>query len=354
MLTTCPNCGTNFSVPDTALGRDGRKLKCAKCGHLWFQSPLRLEEDEPLGDAFDLAAVAPGPEPAPAPEPEAEPLPTFDLTPDPVPAGGRRPDLDFAPEPTFGRAAPQAELEEPPAGLMELGTRPVPDLFAPPADEPRHRGGIAALWALLALLVLGGLGGAAYYFQDPLVEAVPEAGTLLTSVGLRHEQLGAGLELRKAGSPERFVRNDTEVLRVCGLIVNVSDRLRPVPTMKLVLLDKAGQPVQEELARPPVSMLAPHPQGSVPFCILRDRPDPNAVEVVVVFSDQDAANAPVARPLDRAPARPAPAEAPAAPAPEGDSPSVPAAPSAPAGEAPPAPAPAPAPVQAPTPARPAP
>ncbi|MEO0034371.1 MAG: hypothetical protein RLZZ501_394, partial [Pseudomonadota bacterium] len=317
-------------------GRDGRKLKCAKCGNVWFQSPLRLEEDEPLGDAFDLAATAPGPDP----EPEAEPLPTFDLAPDPVAAEARLPDLDFAPEPTFGRAATQAEPEEPPAGLMELGTRPVPDLFAPPADEPRHRGGIAALWALLGLLVLGGLGGAAYYFQDPLVEAVPEAGTLLTSVGLRHEQLGAGLELRKAGSPERFVRNDTEVLRVCGLIVNVSDRLRPVPTMKLVLLDKAGQPVQEELARPPVSMLAPHPQGSAPFCILRDRPDPNAVEVVVVFTDQDAANAPMARPLDRAPARPA--DAPPPPAPEGDGPSVPAAPPAPAGEAPPAPAPTPA------------
>jgi len=307
MLTTCPNCGTNFSVPDTALGREGRKLKCAKCGETWFQTPLRLEEEEEEPPFLPAAAVL---------EPEPEPEPDFGFAPfnpvaskaEPEPAPSP-PDFDFSLKPpsTADRAPPV--FEEPPEGLLEAGSQPVPEFFAQAAEEPRHRGGVAALWGVLGLLVLGGLGGAAYYFQDPLVDLVPEAGPVLASVGLRHEVLGAGLELRKAGSPERFVRNDVEVLRVCGLIVNISDHQRPVPTMKLVLLDKAGQAVQEELARPPVSTLAPQPQAAAPFCILRERPDPNAVEVVVVFSDQAAPEAPVARPLDRLAPRPTPAEA---------------------------------------------
>jgi len=348
MLTTCPNCGTNFSVPDAALGREGRKLKCAKCDTVWFQTPLRLEDDEP--GAFDFAPE-PEPDAAPVSLPAADDGLGLDLDLDPTPTAPaaaaaaaaeepRLPDLDFAPEPPFGRAGRAEPIDEPPPGLMEAGAQPVPKMFAPPPEDSRHRGGVAALWAVLGLLVLGGLGGAVYYFQDALVDLVPEAGPVLTQIGLRHERLGAGLELRKAGSPERFVRNEVEVLRVCGLIVNISDRLRPVPTMKLVLLDKAGQAVQEELARPPVNTLSP--QAPAPFCILRERPDPNAVEVVVVFSDQDAAKAPIARPLERAAPRPAVEEEAPAAAPPGAAPGEPAlaAPAAPAPAPPPAPPPA--------------
>ena len=46
MLITCPACGTNFSIPDSALGTSGRKLKCAKCAHKWFQTPLVMEDED--------------------------------------------------------------------------------------------------------------------------------------------------------------------------------------------------------------------------------------------------------------------------------------------------------------------
>ena len=44
MRVTCPNCGSKFKVPDKALGTTGRKLKCGKCEHKWFQKP---EADAP-------------------------------------------------------------------------------------------------------------------------------------------------------------------------------------------------------------------------------------------------------------------------------------------------------------------
>jgi hypothetical protein len=65
--------------------------------------------------------------------------------------------------------------------------------------------------------------------------------------------------------------------------------------------------VQEKLAQPPVAELAP--QGTTSFKIMLERPDPNAVEVVVVFVDgaQGKGAAPAAPPA-------APAVAPAPPA----------------------------------------
>jgi len=331
MLITCPNCGTNFSIPDAALGTDGRKLKCAKCGHKWFQTPLRLEIEE--DDVLDLDFL---PQPEPAAAPSFSSLEAEDsFSPQPRPTFSSFPDLEPPPVPSFGSRLPPERPEiDLSHGLLDEDQSPVPDVFA--TRHEKSRGGTAALWAVLVLLVLGGLGGAVYYFQDQIVDIVPEAGDLLTQAGLRHEKPGAGLELRKAGTPERFVLNDVDVLVVRGIIANVSDRIRAVPTMKLVLLDKAGQPVQEKLARPPATAL--DPQGTTSFKILLERPDPSAVEVVVVFVESaDAAAlpptktaasppavpaAPAVAPPPAAPVSPAPVQAPAPPPPPSAQPAI--------------------------------
>jgi predicted Zn finger-like uncharacterized protein len=330
MLITCPNCGTNFSIPDAALGTTGRKLKCAKCGHKWFQEPLMvMDEDDTDLDLSGPSFSSPSAFSAPPPmaEPDYRREPSFDEPPR-MSSGSASSDLDdidldSPPIPNFGsRIKPEHNDDDRSAdSLLDDGPQPIPDVFS--TASPEGKKGTGFLWVLLVLLVLGGLGGAAYYFQDMLVEAVPEAGELMSQAGLRHEKPGAGLELRKAGTPERFVHNDTDVLVVRGIIANITDRVRPVPTMKLVLMDKNKQPVQEKLSQPPVSAL--DPQGTASFKIMLERPDPNAVEVVVVFVESGeakmAAPPPAPKPLappttpDVAPA-PAPAPAPvAAPAP---------------------------------------
>lgn len=338
MLITCPACGTNFSIPDSALGTAGRKLKCAKCAHKWFQAPLVMEEDDTdldlAGPSFgksDFSGVS-------------DFNPVRDDTVFDAPRPAARPsapadddfDLDAPPVPSFSNRLPPDEGMEHmgESNLLDDGPQPVPDLFATPASEGKK--GTGVLWVLLVLLILGGLGGAGYYFQDQLVEAVPEAGELLGQAGLRREKPGAGLELRKAGTPERFVHNDTDVLVVRGIIANVTDRSRPVPTMKLVLMDRNKQAVQEKLSQPPVTELAS--QGTVSFKIMLERPDPNAVEVVVVFVDvAEAKPGSVPPPVPAIPAPPAQVTAPApAPVP------APAAPAAPAADTPPAPAAPPA------------
>lgn len=44
MLIRCPQCSTAFNVPTSAIGESGRKVKCTKCSHIWFQEPLKTKD----------------------------------------------------------------------------------------------------------------------------------------------------------------------------------------------------------------------------------------------------------------------------------------------------------------------
>jgi len=77
MIITCPACATRYLIDPVQIGSDGRRVRCAKCGHAWAQAgaKLRVEPD-----------VVRAPE-APREIPEGSNLPAF---PRPVP---RRPNL---------------------------------------------------------------------------------------------------------------------------------------------------------------------------------------------------------------------------------------------------------------------
>jgi len=37
MYISCPNCQTKFVVPNNQIGINGRRVKCSKCSHIWYQ-----------------------------------------------------------------------------------------------------------------------------------------------------------------------------------------------------------------------------------------------------------------------------------------------------------------------------
>ncbi len=47
MIIVCPECNTRFMLSASAIGEDGRDVRCAKCGHEWHAPPPR-NAPEPL------------------------------------------------------------------------------------------------------------------------------------------------------------------------------------------------------------------------------------------------------------------------------------------------------------------
>ena len=68
MILTCPACSTRYLVDAAAIGADGRRVRCARCGNSWTQ--------QPPADAPKPVDLTPPPS-EPAPIPPGSNLPAF-------------------------------------------------------------------------------------------------------------------------------------------------------------------------------------------------------------------------------------------------------------------------------------
>ena len=48
MLLVCPKCKANYEIPRRAVPIGGREVKCADCGHSWFQTRTKKSNDDKL------------------------------------------------------------------------------------------------------------------------------------------------------------------------------------------------------------------------------------------------------------------------------------------------------------------
>lgn len=84
MIQTCPACGTRFALPDNAFAQGPRKLRCAKCQHVW------------RSDANGI--VLPEAEPAAPPVPIVTQRPVRNFTPPPLPPSALTQNIERAAE----------------------------------------------------------------------------------------------------------------------------------------------------------------------------------------------------------------------------------------------------------------
>ncbi len=150
MHLTCPQCHTEYEVPDAALIGRARTLRCGDCGTK-FTAP-----------ALPVPAVA---EPVAAPEPLPEIPPHGDIVQQEIAA---EPEASFEPAaeeiaPVIPATEPQAVIpdetpEETVAPLSATRTIPAPPKFtvpSPPAAPKPNRGlGISILIVVLAIAIV--------------------------------------------------------------------------------------------------------------------------------------------------------------------------------------------------------
>ncbi|QZD91427.1 zinc-ribbon domain-containing protein [Qipengyuania xiapuensis] len=253
MIIACPACSTRYVVPDSAIGVDGRTVRCAKCKHSWFQEGSSAEAVSE-SEAVAAPAPTPAPPPPPPPAPQAE-LAGEVAESQPVPTTSAReslPDFDETPPPSYDEPAHRepsfdAQPEEEPVHEDDLVSR----FDRSPPFGPRRN--TLKLWtwaaAIFALLAAGALFAMTRYgtptwwpVEKPLFgEAQPD------------------LQIAFPADQQRWreLENKTWMFTARIEVTNTAREARKLPPVLIVMLDQRERQVYSWVVQPPQPTLAP-------------------------------------------------------------------------------------------------
>ena len=261
MIITCPACATRYVVPDSAIGVDGRSVRCAKCRTSWFQEGSEAELAEAGAPA---AAKAPAPKPAtPRAEPAAARAPQPAPSPQPEPqAPAANPGFSISGE-EDGEDAPAAENAAPPPPTEEtVRVPPVREQdysededYSQFDSEPpfRPRRNPLKLWtiaaSIFAVIALGTVAAASYWGMPDWVPVTrPVFG--VGDNDLVFDFPDQRQDLRK-------LPNGTVFFGARGTVTNTGPESRNVPPILVVLRDEHDRIVYQLELNAPKSTLAP-------------------------------------------------------------------------------------------------
>ncbi len=183
----------------------------------------------------------------------------------------------------FPRTLDIAPVELAPAGAAAgVGATAAAGTAQLPALPRRRRSAWATVaWALFFIVLLSG-GVAAIAARDDVVALWPPATRLYAMVGLPVPLPGIGLELRKT-VPAFTTENGVRTLVVEGEVANISQTVRDIPPLKVVLRDRDGGELQSlsfSVAEPRLM-----PGASAAFRTSVPQPNPAATSVLVTIGD---------------------------------------------------------------------
>jgi predicted Zn finger-like uncharacterized protein len=275
MIIACPACGTRYAVPDSALGAEGRTVRCAKCKHSWFQEPLETvamttaatpEKGAPPPPSPSSPAQVETSEPdAPAPLPE--PSVSHWRSDETVDAKTER-EADSAARVLrqgSSNAAP-ADDDTPPVGALPDGETIAPPVFddAEEADEGEfsqfgysapftRRRNTAKMWTLAAVLfaalATGTIAAVNYYgLPDWAPFARPTFGM---------GKQGLDLNFPPDQNRSETLASGEAIFRVRGTISNDARETLAVPNLLIVFRDERERQVANWVVAPAKRELAP-------------------------------------------------------------------------------------------------
>lgn len=236
MIIACPACSTRYAVPDTAIGPEGRTVRCAKCRHSWFQEP---------GPGLDSLT----PEAAPPPVRKRSPVPQ--AAPPPPPA----------PEPAPDRAGTAADApDEPipaPPPLRPAAAAPAAgggDVSQFEAEPPfRRRRNPLKLWtwaaAIFAVLAAGTIVAVSYWgLPDWVPVSRPTFGAAQPDIVL---------DFPPEQQDRHQLPSGAEYFGASGTITNTGSTAQRVPPILIVLRDARERIVFSWEVQPPKRVLGP-------------------------------------------------------------------------------------------------
>lgn len=276
MIISCPACATRYNIDPAVLGEEGRRVRCANCGHSWIQAAPSVDVDDvDMPNSFN------------------EPL-----------------DVGDAPE-TGDDFDLQAEAE---AGLGNLDSLST-------GDDGSRGAGFPTAWVVAAILVIA-MAVSSYFAADRIAAVVgdPVGSALVNTKSFIDRQVaglfggaadpdagtGTGQQAQPGssanpGSAEigdaliitqpdlqtsEEVRGSQTVLivRIRGEIVNESDEARALQPLRAYLIDDSGRELTSWPVRPKETFLAPRQRTSYETRL--ENPDPAGVEIEIKFAAQ--------------------------------------------------------------------
>jgi predicted Zn finger-like uncharacterized protein len=208
MILTCPECATRYFVDDARIGAEGRKVRCAGCGHAWRQAGAANIQGEATR--------------------------------------------------SFRSSGPDdIEVGPPPAALKSARVRA--DVSARLREEAsekrrtREAAAVGAVWAVLGagfcLVML-----CAVVFRADVVRLVPGTAGAYAFARMPVNPTGLAIEAVQGGPG---LQDGRAALKVSGVVRNVETAPRDAAPLRVSLLDKSNHRLISQVVSPAAGPIQP-------------------------------------------------------------------------------------------------